>query len=131
MEELTKNIPALALRGLTVFPRVTTSFDVERSISLRALERAVETRQEIFLVTQREVGVERPEEKDLYTIGTTARVLQIVHVQNGGSRVMVEGISRAKLKRLWQREPFLQALLKLCARENQIRQKRLHSKPSL
>ena len=121
MEELTKNIPALALRGLTVFPRVTTSFDVERSISLRALERAVETRQEIFLVTQREVGVERPEEKDLYTIGTTARVLQIVHVQNGGSRVMVEGISRARLKRLWQREPFLQAQVELIAEKPLLR----------
>ena len=62
METITKNIPALALRGLTVFPRMTASFDVEREISVRALERAMETGQEIFLVTQRELGVELPEE---------------------------------------------------------------------
>ena len=48
METITKNIPALALRGLTVFPRMTASFDVEREISVRALERAMETGQEIF-----------------------------------------------------------------------------------
>ena len=58
METITKNIPALALRGLTVFPRMTASFDVEREISMRALERAMETGQEIFLVTQRELGVD-------------------------------------------------------------------------
>mgnify|MGYP002730920790 CR=1 FL=1 len=46
METITKNIPALALRGLTVFPRMTASFDVEREISVRALERAMETGQE-------------------------------------------------------------------------------------
>ena len=68
METITKNIPALALRGLTVFPRMTASFDVEREISVRALERAMETGQEIFLVTQRELGVELPEEKDLYEV---------------------------------------------------------------
>lgn len=57
METITKNIPALALRGLTVFPRMTASFDVEREISVRALERAMETGQEIFLVTQRELAL--------------------------------------------------------------------------
>ncbi len=79
MEVITKNMPALALRGLTVFPRMTTSFDVEREISVRALERAMETEQEIFLVTQREIGVDLPEEKDLYEIGTVSR-LSLIHI---------------------------------------------------
>ena len=48
METITKNIPALALRGLTAFPRMTASFDVEREISVRALERAMETGQNPF-----------------------------------------------------------------------------------
>ena len=51
-----RNIPVLALRGLTVFPHMSLSFDVERRISIRALERAMETDQEIFLVTQREIS---------------------------------------------------------------------------
>ena len=121
METITKNIPALALRGLTVFPRMTASFDVEREISVRALERAMETGQEIFLVTQRELGVELPEEKDLYEVGTVARVMQILRASNSMMRVVMEGGSRARLRRLWQREPFLQAQVELIGEEKSPR----------
>lgn len=68
MELTTWNLPVLALRGLTVFPHMTLTFDVERPISIAALERAMEADQDIFLVTQREIGVNAPEEKDLYTL---------------------------------------------------------------
>ena len=78
MEPVTKNLPVIAMRGLNVFPRMNTSFDLERPISVHALERAMENGEEIFLVTQREIGVEQPEEKDLYEIGTVARVTQIL-----------------------------------------------------
>ena len=113
MEPVTRNLPTVALRGLTVFPRMNTSFDVERAISVAALERAMETEQEIFLVTQREIGTELPEEKDLYEIGTVSRVTQILRVSERTLRVMMEGVSRARLRRLWQREPFLQAQVEL------------------
>ena len=57
MELTTWNLPVLALRGLTVFPHMTLTFDVERPISIAALERAMEADQDIFLVTQREIGL--------------------------------------------------------------------------
>ena len=82
MEPVTKNLPVIAMRGLNVFPRMNTSFDLERPISVHALERAMENGEEIFLVTQREIGVEQPEEKDLYEIGTVARVTQILRVSD-------------------------------------------------
>ena len=63
MELTTWNLPVLALRGLTVFPHMTLTFDVERPISIAALERAMEADQDIFLVTQREIGVNAPEER--------------------------------------------------------------------
>ena len=113
MEPVTKNLPVIAMRGLNVFPRMNTSFDLERPISVHALERAMENGEEIFLVTQREIGVEQPEEKDLYEIGTVARVTQILRVSDRVLRVMMEGACRARLKRLWQREPFLQAQVEL------------------
>lgn len=113
MEPVTKNLPVIAMRGLTVFPRMNTSFDLERTISVRALERAMENGEEIFLLTQRDIGVELPEEKDLYEIGTVARVTQILRVSERVLRVMMEGTCRARLKRLWQREPFLQAQVEL------------------
>jgi len=109
MELTTWNIPVLALRGLTVFPHMNLTFDVERRGSIAALERAMEGNQEIFLVTQREIGVAAPEEKDLYEIGTVSHISQILRLSANSVRVMVEGRTRARLRRLWQTEPFLQA----------------------
>ena len=94
MEPVTKNLPVIAMRGLNVFPRMNTSFDLERPISVHALERAMENGEEIFLVTQREIGVEQPEEKDLYEIGTVARVTQILRVSDRVLRVMMERVPR-------------------------------------
>ena len=70
MERITMNIPVLALRGLTAFPHQTLSFDVEREISIFALDNAMEGDRRLFLVTQRKIGVSEPEEQDLYEIGT-------------------------------------------------------------
>ena len=109
MELTTWNIPVLALRGLTVFPHMNLTFDVERRISIAALERAMEGDQDIFLVTQREIGVNEPGEKDLYAIGTVSHITQILRLGQSSVRVMVEGRRRAHLRRLWQTEPFLQA----------------------
>lgn len=81
----------------------------------------METGQEIFLVTQRELGVELPEEKDLYEVGTVARVIQILRASNSMMRVVMEGGSRARLRRLWQREPFLQAQVELIGEEKSPR----------
>ena len=106
-------LPVLPLRGIVVFPGCVTHFDVGRSRSARAVEEAMRADQMIFLVTQREIGVEQPEEKDLYEIGTVARVTQILRVSDRVLRVMMEGACRARLKRLWQREPFLQAQVEL------------------
>ncbi len=107
-EPITLNIPVLALRGLTVFPHMTMTFDVERHISIAALERAMESDQDIFLVTQREIGVTAPEEKDLYTVGTVSHITQILRLSATSVRVMVQGRQRAHLRRLWQVTPFLQ-----------------------
>ena len=95
MEPMSLNIPVLALRGLTVFPHMTLTFDVERGISIRALERAMESDQEIFLVTQREIGVNAPEEKDLFVVGTISHITQILRLSKSSVRVMVEGTRRA------------------------------------
>ncbi len=115
-EELkTMNIPVLALRGLTVFPHMSLTFDVERRISIAALERAMEADQDVFLVTQREIGVNAPAEKDLYAVGTISHIVQVLRLSNTSVRCVVEGRSRARLRRLWQTEPFLQANVELLA----------------
>ena len=110
---VTMNFPVLALRGLTVFPGLTLSFDVEREISIYALDCAMDADREIFLVTQREIGVAEPHEEDLYTVGTVCRIVQILRTSETTVRVIVEGIQRARLHRLWQTKPFLQANVEL------------------
>lgn len=109
MEQTTMNIPVLALRGLTVFPGQTTGFDVEREISMLALNNAMEEGKDIFLVTQRELSVMRPDESDLYTVGTVAHVLQIIKTSETTVRVVVRGMGKGRINRLWQTRPFLQA----------------------
>lgn len=108
MENTAMNMPVLALRALTVFPGCILTVDVEREESIRALERVMDGDQRIFLVTQREIGVAQPGEKDLYEMGTIAMVRQLLRVGESTVRVIAEGIMRAKLMRLWQTEPYLQ-----------------------
>ncbi len=109
MKETNLNIPVLALRGMTVFPDQTTGFDVERDISMRALNSAMENGREIFTVTQREISVAQPQEKDLYTVGTLCQILQIIKTSDSSVRVLVQGCKRGRINRLWQTRPFLQA----------------------
>ena len=109
MEQTTMNIPVLALRGLTVFPGQNAGFDVEREISMLALNNAMEEGKEILLVTQRELAVTYPDEEDLYTLGTIGRVLQIIKTSDSSVRVLVHGQDKGRIRRLWQTRPFLQA----------------------
>ncbi|MEG1592833.1 MAG: endopeptidase La, partial [Oscillibacter sp.] len=96
---------------------INMTCDVERPISIAALEHAMEADQEIFLVTQRETGVALPEEKDLYEIGTVSHISQILRLSATSMRVMVEGRHRARLRRIWQTEPYLQANVEMIPQE--------------
>ncbi|MBQ2237470.1 MAG: endopeptidase La [Clostridia bacterium] len=90
--------PTMALRGLVVFPGTVLSFDVARKKSAKALNVAMETNQQIFLITQKDIAVEDPKERDLYSIGCIAKIRQILKISDSTIKVLVEGISRAKLK---------------------------------
>ena len=117
MERITMNIPVLALRGLTAFPSQTLSFDVEREISIYALDNAMENDRRLFLVTQREISTAEPMEDDLYSVGTVCHILQIIKTSDSSVRVLVEGEERARLLRLWQGKPFLQANVEILEEE--------------
>ena len=106
-------MPALALRGITVFPNLLLHFDVGRDSSIRALEEAMAGDREIFLVTQRDPAQEKPQMPDLYQVGTVAGVRQILRMPDSGVRVMVEGRSRGRLLELTAAEPTLLARVEL------------------
>ena len=112
-EKITINLPVVALRGLTAFPNATVRFDAEREITIYALDAAMNNDRMIFAVTQREVATQDPRESDLYTVGTVCRILQVIKTSESSVRVIVEGKQRAKIHRLWQSKPFLQANVEL------------------
>ena len=88
-------IPLLPLRGLIVFPRMLLTFDVERPGSLDAIAAANRGDHLIFLVAQKDISVDLPQEKDLYSVGTVCRIRQQLRSPQAGCRLMVEGLYRA------------------------------------
>ena len=91
-------MPAIALRGLTIFPNMIIHFDVSRKKSIIAVEQAMMQEQKLFLVTQKDMSVEEPVQEELYTIGTIACIKQVSKLPGGLVRVLVEGINRGKLE---------------------------------
>ena len=102
-------LPTVALRGLTVFPGALIHFDVARKASIEALEKAMEGGSSVFLVPQRDMRQETPEQKDLYEVGTIARVRQILRVPGDNIRIMVEGDTRGRMLAITQTKPYLTA----------------------
>ena len=100
-------LPAVALRGLTVFPGSLIHFDVGRKPSIQALEKAMADGAPVFLVPQIDLTVEAPVEQDLYQVGTISNVRQILRLPGNNVRVMVEGQSRARMVHLLKTEPHL------------------------
>ena len=114
MEEQIINMPAVALRGLTILPGMIAHFDVSRERSLRAIEEAMEQDQKIYLVTQRNVDSEDPTQEDLYQMGIVADIKQVVRLQNDVVRILVDGISRAALLGFTDNEKYLEAEICYC-----------------
>ena len=96
MENEIRTLPMLPLRGLSVFPAMLLSFDVERNASVAALDAAVRGDHLIFLAAQKDVATDVPEEKDIYHVGTVCRVRQQLRQPHSSCRVMVEGLYRAE-----------------------------------
>ena len=108
------NMPAVALRGLTILPGMIAHFDISRERSLRAVEEAMEQDQKIYLVTQRNVDSEDPTQEDLYQMGIVADIKQVVRLQNDVVRILVDGISRAALLGFTGSEKYLEAEICYC-----------------
>ncbi|MEK4255171.1 endopeptidase La [Ureibacillus sp. FSL K6-2830] len=106
MTELKKNVPLLPLRGLLVFPSMVLHIDVGRKRSVAALEHAMMNDNKIFLTTQKDLRVEKPEKEDLYMIGTYVSVKQMLKLPNGTYRILVEGICRGKIVHYQENDDF-------------------------
>ena len=109
MEEVTKVLPAIALRGTTILPDMIVHFDVSREKSVKAVEASMLQDQKVFLVTQRDPENENPGLLDVYKIGTIAVIKQVAKLPKGIVRVLVEGKERAELLSFENNSSFLEA----------------------
>ncbi|HJR62126.1 MAG TPA: endopeptidase La [Gemmatimonadaceae bacterium] len=109
--ELPERLPVLPLRDVVVFPHMVVPLLVGRAASLAAVESAVNDGNWIFLVAQRSVEVPDPAAADLFRVGVVGRILRVSRMQNGTTKVLVEGIGRARVTRYAPRDAHLRATL--------------------
>ena len=102
-------IPVLALRDVVDYPHMVIPLFVGREKSIRCLEAAMDNDKQIFLVAQKDAGVDEPEADDIYTVGTIATILQLLKLPDGTVKVLVEGSVRGEIESYKQSEPFFVA----------------------
>ncbi len=98
-----KELPLVPLRELVVFPYMVTPFFAGRTATIKAIERALETDRQVFLVCQK-TNSETPAEEDLHHVGTSAKILQMLKLPDGTLRVLVEGLERGTLNKIISRK---------------------------
>lgn len=110
MTQKKKHIPLIPLRGLTVFPNMIIHFDVGRDKSLKAIEAAMLQDEYVLLVTQKNTLQENPNHEEIYEVGTIVKIKQIVKQKPPILKVLVEGIKRARVLEVENRE-YLEAYI--------------------
>ena len=101
--------PVLPLRDIVVFPHMIVPLFVGREKSVRALEDVMKEDKQILLVAQKNAGQDNPQPNDIHNVGTIAAVLQLLKLPDGTVKVLVEGGSRARIRRYTENADFFQA----------------------
>jgi ATP-dependent Lon protease len=113
-------LPLVALRDTVIFPEMIVPLNVGRDRSVKALDRSVRASQPVALITQRSTDTEEVNALDeLYRIGTLAKIAQVIRLQDGTIRAIVQGQKRIRLLDLVQTEPHLEARIELVAEEHE------------
>ena len=111
--EFSDKLPIVPLRDLVLFPRMIVPLLVGRQRSVNALEEVMHNDKIMFVVTQRDVETQDPVPDDLYRVGAIVRVLQLLRLPDGTMKVLVEGLSRASVKRFTKNDKFMLARVEL------------------
>jgi ATP-dependent Lon protease len=107
--DLPSELPILALKNVVVFPSVVLPIHVSREKSIAAIEAVLSGQRIIGLLTQRDEDVDEPTYSDLYTTGTIGLILRVLKLPEGGVRILIQGLSRYRVKRWLTEEPFFRA----------------------
>ncbi len=112
-------LPMVPIRDVVIFPYMLVPFVIGRKSSVRALEAAMEGDKRIFLATQYDASVDDPKPNEIYQIGTISNLVQALKLPDGNTKVLVEGIERARILQLTEEDDHLAANLRLSPFKNQ------------
>ena len=102
-------LPILPLRGTVLYPDLILPIMVGRKKSVKLIDDAMDSDRIIGVITQKRSEIEDPKETDLYSVGVAALILRMIRELDGSQRVIVQGVSRIKIKEYIQREPYFRA----------------------
>ena len=102
-------IPVLPLRDIVVFPHMVVPLFVGRNLSVNALNHVMTGDKKILLVTQKSSEVDNPSAENLYNFGTLAKILQLLKLPDGTIKVLVEGLERTKISKIYQTKDYISA----------------------
>lgn len=108
-EDFPEVLPILPLRNNVLFPGVVIPISVGREKSIKAVKKAYKGNKFIGVLAQRDMQIEEPEPSDLYTIGTIARIIKMLKMPDGGTTLIIQGISRFAMGEVLMTEPFIEA----------------------
>mgnify|MGYP000420570934 CR=1 FL=1 len=111
--KIERKLPLIPLRGLAIFPYMILNFDIGREVSLKALDEAMLADELIFLTSQKEAETDEPTTDDFYHVGTICKIKQMIKLPGNTVRVLVEGISRGKIKEVGmdEEEGYFKAII--------------------
>ncbi|MCK5426946.1 MAG: LON peptidase substrate-binding domain-containing protein, partial [Thermodesulfovibrionia bacterium] len=104
--EIPTVLPILPIRDIVIFPHMILPLFVGRDISIKAIDYASAHEKMVLLVTQKDVNIEVPSTSDLYAMGTVGTILRTLKLPDGRLKILIQGISKVRLKRFTQTEPF-------------------------
>src|SRR5439155_1142228 len=112
-------LPMVPIRDVVIFPFMMVPFVIGRESSVNALEAALRGDKRIFLATQHDATVDNPKPNEIYQVGTVSNIVQSLKLPDGNTKVLVEGIERARILQLGEEEGFWKANLRLSSFRNQ------------
>src|SRR5262252_1537974 len=111
--QIPEELPLLPLRDIVIYPFMIVPLFVSRERSIRAVDEALGEHRMILLVCQRDLDKEEPQQRDLYGVGTVAVIMRMLKLPDGRIRILVQGVSRAKVDEVKTSGDFLRARLQV------------------
>lgn len=109
--EIPDTLPVLPVRDIVVFPYMILPLFVGREMSIKSIDQALNTNRMVMLVTQKDLNMENPTQEDLYSIGTVGIIMRMLKLPDGRVKILVQGVSKAKVLGFTQTEPFYTATI--------------------